>query len=259
MGHKWMLGFMMLILIPIAYAIQVNSSTLIYSFDVTNCQANETTIGCAPVSVRFSCNISNYAYIDYTLFRLNGSDHPAQRASEIFYYDWNKSTTPIDLDTNFAFDRGQIHDIGGGDALFFPNVSVRILCDSCGYNVTYDACQINNTRIAHYVGDGSLNCTSYNDTESCDYCEVDWQRNSTCLENNSEFRQYQDNNNCYGITGLYSDSCGYSFIDCDTWKPCKYQRGLQLRVLCHAGWSYYPDQSSNENIFNGHHCPKARD
>jgi len=222
MVKKGILALLVLFLIPIVWGIQVNSTTEIYTFDVLNCQANNSNIGCPAVDVRFSCNITPYTYIDYTLFRINGTDHTTSRSSEIFYYDWHKPITPNDLDTYIQFERGQIHDIGGGDALFFPNVSVHLNCDSCNYNVSTDPCQINDTRIVHYVGDGSPNCTSYNASESCDYCPVDWQISSSCLENNTEYRQYQDNNVCYGLTGLYADTCAYSFVDCDTWKPCNF-------------------------------------
>jgi hypothetical protein len=222
MDKRLLIMALVLFVIPIAYGIQVNSSTEIYSFNVENCSANTSTIGCSPADVRFSCDITPYAYIDYTLLRINGSDYTASRLNESFYYDWHKGTTPSDTDTNISFSRGQIHDIGGGDALFFPNISVHLLCDACNYNISTDPCLINNTQIIHYVGDGSPNCSSYNDTQSCDYCVTNWQINSTCLDNNTEFRQYEDENACYGITGLYSDSCGASFIDCDTWLPCDF-------------------------------------
>lgn len=216
------LALFLLLVIPIVSAIQVNSSTEIYSFEVLNCTSNTSTIGCPAESVRYSCNITPYAYIDYTYFRLNGTDHTASRSNEIFYYDWNKTTTGVDTDTYMTFERGQIHDIGDGDALFFPNISVHLLCDACNYNITQGPCLINNTRDVEYIGDGMGNCTSYNTTEFCDYCIPDWDVASSCLDNNTEFRQYSDVNSCYNITSLYSDSCSYSFIDCDTWLPCSF-------------------------------------
>lgn len=222
MKNKVILGLLALLLLPMVYAVQVNSSTEIYTFEILDCQANASTIGCPATDVRFSCNITPYAYIDWVQFRIDGDDLDTDRSSEIFYYDWHKPITNIDTDTYIEFDRGKIRDVGGGDALFFPDVSVHLVCDSCNYNITTDPCQIDNTQVVHYVGDGSPNCTSYNATESCDYCVTDWQVASTCLENNTEYRQYQDNNACYNITGLYSDSCDSSFIDCDTWKPCNY-------------------------------------
>lgn len=213
---------MLLLIIPMAYAVQVNSSTEIYSFNVENCTSNISTINCSPADVRFRCDITPYVYVDWTQFRINGTDYNTNQSNQTFFYDWHKGTTPVDTNTNITFDRGKIHDIGSGDAYFYPNISVHLLCDACNYNITYDPCLINDTMIVHYVGDGSPNCTSYNDTEACDYCSVDWEINSSCLSNNTEFRTYQDNNGCYGITGLSEDSCDYSFVDCDAWLPCDF-------------------------------------
>lgn len=222
MKNYLILLILVLIALPIVYGVQVNSSTYIYSFEVLNCQANVSNIGCAAEDVRFSCNITPYLYIDYTLFRINGTDHTTSRSNEIFYYDWHKGITSSDTDAYVGLDRGQIHDISGGDALFFPNASVHLVCDACDYNITSDPCQINDSHLVHYIGSGIGNCTSFNASEACDYCTPDWQITSSCLENNTEFRQYQDDNACYNITGLYLDSCDASFIDCDLWKPCNF-------------------------------------
>jgi len=230
MKNNWIFGFLIilgLMLIAVGVqAIQVNSTTEIYTFQITNCQANVSNIGCQATDVRFSCDINPYTYIDWVQFRINDTDYTTQRTNENFYYDWHKPITPTDVDTYIEFDRGKIRDVSGGDALFFPsNVSVHLVCDSCNYNITYDPCLINDTRVVHYVGDGSPNCTSYTSTEACDYCVPDWEVVSTCLENNTEFRQYEDTNICSNITGLFSDTCDYSFIDCDTWKPCSFLSG----------------------------------
>jgi len=222
MDKKLLILALVLFVIPIAYGVQVNSSTEIYTFNVENCSTNISTIGCSPADVRFECDITPYAYIDFTQFRINDTDYTTSRSNENFYYVWHKGFTSADTDEYIAFDRGKIRDIGGGDALFFPNISVHLICDACNYNITTDPCLINNTRIVHYVGDGSPNCSSHNETEACDYCVVDWAINSTCLDNNTEFRQYEDSNACFGITGLFEDSCDNSFIDCDTWKPCDF-------------------------------------
>jgi hypothetical protein len=222
MKNNLIFGILLLLILPVVYGIQVNSTTEIYTFEVTDCQVNDSSMGCSPESVRFSCNITPYTYIDWVQFRINDTDYTTSRSSEIFYYDFYKPQTTSDIDTYLEFDRGKIRDVSSGDALFFPNVSVHLVCDSCNYNITYGDCLINDTREVEYIGDGSGNCTSYNTTESCDYCTPDWEVVSECLENNTEFRQYEDNNICYNLTGLYSDSCDSSFIDCDTWKPCSF-------------------------------------
>jgi len=220
--NKLILAMLILTLIPIVYGIQVNSSTEIYSFNVANCQADTASLGCADAYVRFNCSIDNYAYIDYVDYRILGVDYPTQRQNDNFYLDWHKGVTTITTNTTITFDRGTIHDVGAGVSLFFPGVSVPLNCHACNYNISYDACQTDDTRLAHYVGDGMGNCTSFNSTESCDYCTPNWQINSTCDTNNTEFRQYTDPNNCFAITGLSTDSCSYTFADCDTPISCSY-------------------------------------
>jgi len=216
----WMM--LLLFLIPLAYGVQVNSSTEIYTFNVTGCQANESVIGCLPANVRFSCDISNYQFIDYTLFRIAGTDYLADRALQNFYYDWQKGMTPSTINTTINFDRGTIHDVSSGTALFFPAVSVRLDCKTCDRTVINGTCEINDTMLVQYIGDGSGNCTSFNMTESCDYCIPLWQITSTCSANNTEFRTYADSNNCFSATGLYSDSCDASFTDCNQNISCGY-------------------------------------
>ena len=175
------LALFLLLMIPIASGIQVNSSTEIYTFEVLNCTANTTDIGCPAVSVRYSCNITPYSYIDWVQFRINGTDYTTTQNNEIFHYDWNKTQTPYDSDTYIVFDRGKIHDIGNGNAYFYPNVSVHLSCDACDYNISYGLCQMNDTREVQYIGTGIGNCTSYNASESCDYCTPDWEIISECL------------------------------------------------------------------------------
>lgn len=211
-----------LMMIPVAFGVEVNSSTEIYTFNVTGCQANETSVGCADAWIRFECNISNYAYIDYVDFEIDSIEHETDRNLNYFWYDWHKGITTEDVDTEIEFDKVKIYDVSEGISQYFPSISVDLLCDACDYNVTYGSCNPYDQRLVQYVGDGSANCTSYNVTESCDYCTPDWSITSDCLLNNTEFREYSDDNSCYSLTGLYSDSCDYEYTDCDTWISCSY-------------------------------------
>ena len=220
--NKLWIALLILALIPIVYGVQVNSSTEIYSFDITDCQSDTASLGCADAYVRFNCSISNYAYIDYVDYRILGVDYSTSRLNNNFWLDWHKGVTTTTTNTSITFDRATIHDVGAGISLYFPGVSVPLNCHACNYNITYDACQNDDTHIAHYIGDGIGNCTSFNTTETCDYCTPDWEISSTCQTNNTEFRQYADSNSCYAITALYADSCSYTFADCDTLISCSY-------------------------------------
>lgn len=214
----------LIFVIPVAFGVQVNSSTDIYSFDVTNCQVNETSLGCSDAWVQYSCDISNYAYIDYTLLRIEGTDYTASRTNQLFFYNYHKGVTTTSINTSLDFERVTIHDVGGGVALYFPQLSVNLSCHACAYTIIPGVCQMNDTHIVQYIGDGSANCTSYNATESCDYCTPAWSITSACAENNTEFRTYADANSCYGVTSLYADSCSYSFANCDSVISCSYLR-----------------------------------
>ncbi len=211
-----------LFLVPMVLGVEVNSSTEIYTFNITDCQANETSVGCVDAWIRFNCSISNYVYIDYTDYRIDNIDYVADRNLAHFWYDWHKGVTTVDIDTTIDFDRVIIYDVSDGIAQHFPSIEVTHQCDACDYNVSYGSCNISDQMLVTYAGDGSANCTDYNATESCDYCTPDWSITSDCLINNSEFREYSDGDSCYATTGLYEDSCDYWFTDCDTWIECSF-------------------------------------
>lgn len=223
MNMKKIWGMVLLVfLLPVVYGVQVNSSTEIYWFNVTDCQANVSSVGCSAENIRMNCSISNYPFIDYVEFEVDDVYYEADQYNSHFYYDYYKPPTTVDTDTEIEWQKVKIHDVGDGIANYFPNINIYHVCDACDYDVTYGECNISDLRVVEYVGDGSPNCTSYNATESCDYCTPDWTVTSDCLSNNTEFRTYSDSESCYATTGLYSDSCDYEFDDCDTWINCSY-------------------------------------
>jgi hypothetical protein len=219
---KMWLAILMCLVLPIAYGVQVNSSTEIYWFNVTECQANVSSVGCSAENIRMNCSISNYAFIDYVDFEIDDVYYESDQYNDHFWYDYYKPVTTVDTDTEIEWQKVKIYDVGTGVANFFPNIYIDHQCDACDYNVSYGTCNISDLRVVEYVGDGSANCTDYNATESCDYCTPLWSITSDCLVNNTEFREYSDANSCYALTGLYADSCDYSYTDCDTWINCSF-------------------------------------
>jgi hypothetical protein len=219
---KGVLALMLCLLLPIVYGVQVNSSTEIYWFDVSDCQANETSVGCAEAWIRMNCSITNYPYIDYVEFELDDVYYDADQYNAHFWYDYYKPVTITDTNTIIEWQKVKIHDVGSGVANYFPNIQIDHVCDACDYNISYNSCNTSDQQIVEYIGDGSANCTSFNATENCDYCTPDWSITSDCLINNTEYRQYADSNSCYGVTGLYSDSCDYEFDNCDAWINCSF-------------------------------------
>ncbi len=211
-----------LFLVPMALGVEVNSSTEIYTFNITDCQANETSVGCPDAWIRFNCSISNYAYIDYVDFEIDSTEYLTNRNLAHFWYDFHKPITTIDTNTDIEFEKVKIYDVSAGIAQYFPSIEVTHICDACDYTISYGDCEITDQMNVTYTGDGSANCTSYNTTETCDYCTPDWEITSDCLINNTEFREYNDLNACFGLTGLASDTCNYWFADCDSWVECSF-------------------------------------
>lgn len=234
-GLFFLLVCMLFIRGDTAFGVEVNSSTEIYTFNVTGCQANETSVGCAEAWIRFNCSIDNYAYIDYVDFEIDDVEYETDRNLAHFWYDWHKGVTTEDTNTEIEFQKVKIYDVSEGIAQYFPSIEVTHVCDACDYNVTVGDCNTSDLRVVEYIGDGSANCTSYNSTQSCDYCTPDWSVTSECLSNNTEYRTYSDANSCYGVTGLYSDSCDYSYADCNQWINCSF---LTLDFEC--GYDEHP-------------------
>jgi surface protein len=92
----------------------------------------------------------------------------------------------------------------------------------------YGLCLINNTQECNAVTDNNTCGLSYTGDYSefpplaCDYCIPNWIILSHCLTNSTELRTYSDVNDCYFITGDYTDLCDYFYDDCDEWVNCTY-------------------------------------
>jgi hypothetical protein len=127
---KGMLFFLLVCMLFIsgdtAMGVEVNSSTEIYTFDVTGCQANVSSVGCAEAWIRFNCSISNYAYIDYVDFEIDDVEYETDRNLAHFWYDWHKGVTTEDTNTEIEFQKVKIYDVSEGIAQYFPSVEVTM-------------------------------------------------------------------------------------------------------------------------------------
>lgn len=195
-------------------AIMVNSSTEIYSFNITNPQANASNLSCDPAYVRFSANISNYIYIDHVTFTIQGYEYETQSAGNIFFYDYYKPHNNNDLNTTIDFTKIKIWDISGGIAQSFPEIHIPLVCVGCNYNISSGSCMSNDSKLIQYIGNGVPGCNNYNETQDCNYCSEDIQENIIQACNGSaRIVDYTDNNysSCCDITGLNSD-CHINFL-----------------------------------------------
>ena len=77
-GYKAVISFIILMVTLYGVnAVQVNSSTEIYTFTITNEQANPTSVGCPAQTIRFNATITPPAFIDYVTFRIESNNYLA--------------------------------------------------------------------------------------------------------------------------------------------------------------------------------------
>ena len=204
---------MTLMIMTGARAIMVNSSTLIYSFNVTSPEANVSNLSCPAAYVHFSVNISNYQYIDHVTFTIQGNEYEADSAGKHFWYDYYKSQLLNDFNGTLDWTRIKIWDIGGGIAQAFPDLHIPISCVGCHYNITTGSCAVNDSRLVQYIGNGVPGCDNYNESQSCNYCTEDIiETVITPCNGTVKNVSYTDNNysTCCGITALSTD-CHINF------------------------------------------------
>lgn len=198
----------MLLAIGVVAAVEVNSTTLIYSFNITGIDANESTVGCEAAYIRFSADIEPLAYVNYVEFRIESNTYPASNNGTYFWYDYYKPPQSSDVNTTIDWDRITIHDVGGGTAVHDPDEHVTNDCDACDYTIITGNCTIYDNQTIQYIGDGSPGCSSYNDTVSCDYCAEDIEEIIiTPCDGVQKTVNYTDNNqaSCCDITSLVTD------------------------------------------------------
>lgn len=215
MDNKLLIWILMgLMIMTGVRGIMVNSSTEIYSFNVTDPQSNITNLSCDPVWIRFSVNISNYIYIDHVTFTIQGYEFETSSAGNMFWYDYYKTRNLVDFNGSIDWTRIKIWDIGGGIGQSFPDIHVPITCVGCHYNETIGSCQIDDSQLIQYVGNGQPGCDDFNESQDCNYCSENIVENIITPCNGTEkVVDYTDSNysSCCDITGLTSD-CHINFL-----------------------------------------------
>ena len=197
------------LVIPFSLGATLNGSSSIYTFNVTNCMANETVVGCNASSIRFSCDITNSAFIDFTEFQIDGVLYNASRVGMNWRYDFFKPLQNTTLNTSINFTRIYITDTNSDTAVFDEdNVSVLHDCVTCTDVGFADNCSVfDNTTFYHIFE--PIGCQAdFNETVSCNYCSEDLlQTLGECQVNDSQIVQYSDLNyfSCCAVTNLSSD------------------------------------------------------
>lgn len=195
-------------LIGSASAVQVNSSTEIYSFNVTDPAANVSSLGCAAAVIHYTVNISNWIYIDQVYFTIAGTDYLASSSGSLFWYDYTKAQNLYDINTTLSWTKVKIYDISEGVAQAFINLDIPINCVTCHYTEIDGNCGINDSRLVQFIGSGIPGCDSFNVTQSCNYCSENLIEN-TIVACTGVYKtvSYTDGNYsvCCAVTGLDSD------------------------------------------------------
>jgi len=192
-----------------AGVVQGNDS--IYTFNVSNCYTNTTTLDCNSTDIFYNCSITPFNFIEQVQFYINGTYYTTSRNDSEFYITHTKPVTVTDINSTYDFNRQRITDVDNKSVLDFETVSINWSCDVCDttYNKTNTSCYTNNTMDAYYVSN-DLCANDYNITEYCNYCDPDWTPRTggiyECNVTNQKVVFYDDFNTCYAVTGLFEDS-----------------------------------------------------
>lgn len=193
---------------PSVLSASLNGSSSIYSFNVSNCQADFVQVGCSPITIEFSCDVTNKQFIDFIEFQIDGSLFNASFLGVTASYDFFKPNQTFTVNTSILFDRIYITDSNGDTAIFDESVGVLHDCLTCTDVGFADACAITDNSTFHHVFEPFGCAVDYNETIICDYCVQDIvQVLGDCTVNNSQSVSYVDNNflSCCFVTGIGSD------------------------------------------------------
>jgi len=193
----------------------LNGTSSIYTFNVSNCIADDYAVGCDPQTITYSCDITNSAFIDFAEFRIDGSLYNASKTGQNWAVNFLKANQTSTINTSIVLDRIYITDTNSDTAIYDENVSVLNDCVTCTDIGYQDACSLNDNTTAYHVFEPNGCQVDYNETISCDYCEqdivqvldecevIDTGLNNIWIQNVS----YYDANffSCCDVTGLGSD------------------------------------------------------
>ena len=209
MKYKIYLLIMLLVLaIPFSFGATLNGTSSIYTFNVSNCVADDYVVGCDPQTIKYSCDVSNTAFADYVEFRIDGTLYNASKVGFNWYVNYFKVNQTSTINESLVLDRIYITDTNSDTAIFDDNVAVLHDCVTCTDVGTQDACSIyDNTTIYHVFE--PVGCSvDFNESIFCDYCSQDLnQVLGECQINNTQSVSYYDANffSCCDVTGWASD------------------------------------------------------
>ncbi len=197
-----------LFLIPFSLGATLNGSSSIYTFNVTNCQADDYLVNCSPQTIRFQCDITNSAFIDFTEFRIDSVLYNASKVGQTWHFDFLKLNQTSTVNTTIVFDRIYITDTNSDTAVFDENVSVVHDCVTCSDVGFLESCSLNDSTIDHHIFEPTGCDVDFNESVVCDYCIQDLQEViGDCQLDDTQNVTYFDANyfSCCAITDLVGD------------------------------------------------------
>ena len=186
----------------------LNGSSSIYTFNVSNCIADDYAVGCGEQIIEYSCDITNSAFIDFAEFRIDGSLYNASKTGQNWAVNFLKLNQTSTINISIVLDRIYVTDTNSDTAVFDESVSVLHDCVTCSDVGTQDVCSIFDNTTIYHVFEPTGCQANFNETISCDYCSQDLnQVLGDCSYNNTQEVTYYDSNyfSCCDVTGLVSD------------------------------------------------------
>jgi hypothetical protein len=189
----------------------ISGNDSVYIFNITNCQANESSVGCNATTILFSCNIEPYQFIDYTRFMVASNYYYTSRNGSYFSLEYSKSADTHNVNEILKLEREAITDTNSNTVLAFEEVPITHTCSGycdTSFSLVHLNCSTNDTRIVEHISSNETCSPSYNESVYCDYCTPSWELRNTGIyacTNGTRLLYYDDNLGCCGITGLTSD------------------------------------------------------
>lgn len=204
-----MMILFILITLQFTMAATVGGNSSIYTFEITDCQADYITVGCNQTTIRYECDINNPQFITNIKYKINDVLYTTTKSGLNYYVDYIKVQQIITINTTINHTDVYITDTNSNIAHYenlYTNVSHDcVVCTDVGY---IENCTVYDNRTIYHIYQPYGCEVDYNETVSCNYCSEDVEQIlGECSVTNEQTMNYTDNNyeNCCVITGLISD------------------------------------------------------
>jgi len=214
-------------IMPNVMAATIGGNSSIYTFEVTNCQADYTNVGCNQTTIRYECDINNPQFIEGVQFEIIETLYTATKSGNTYHVDYIKPDQTSTINETLNHTDVYITDTNQDVAHYENNyTSVQHECNICTDTGYIEECSIFDNQTVHHIYEPYGCEADYNETLSCNYCIEDVEQIlGECWTNNTQTVSYADYNyeTCCVITGIISD-CSILFppYNTNTTQVCEY-------------------------------------